>query len=495
MARTVHQVEDLPPHASDLSKSLRGIGYSVETALADLIDNSIAAGARKVRVAFAWRGNESCISCMDDGNGMDERTLREAMRLGRDPADARASNDLGRFGLGLKMASWSQCKVVTVRSKQRGTAPATRRWDLDHINASDRWEVMTSANPASEPDLAALDAEQAGTVVLWENLDTLRRAGVLRSSADYWAMVDKVEKHLAMIFHRFLDTGRLSLLVNGQAVRGWDPFMTGHSLRRESPSEVIWSIDGRHSVVFSGYALPHRKHLTDEEYEAAGGPSGWIAGQGFYVYRLDRLILRGGWLGLGRASRPWKPDQASRLARISLDITNAADLDWSINLIKSTAEPPTEFRERLRTLGDHMRRWSKKLDAQETRPRPSQIDGRSVWIAPPNAPPRIDRRHPAVLRALSAAGVGARELRALLDLIDETTPVGALQIAPPSVSVSKHVQDDEAALRLAVNILFTLQRGTGMSRDAARERLVLLPQFKNRPDLVDRALVMLDQDS
>lgn len=493
MTSTIYQVEDLPPHASDLSKSLRGLGYSVETAIADLIDNSITAGARRVCIAFVWRGNESCITCTDDGAGMDESALREAMRLGRDPTEARTDTDLGRFGLGLKTASWSQCKVVTVRSKRLGAPVVTRRWDLDHIDTSDRWEVMTNASPASEPNLSPFDSLSSGTIILWEKLDTLSRVGMLRNSANFWAMVDKVERHLAMTFHRFVDTGRLILTVNGRTVRGWDPFLTGHSLRRESPCDVIWSRDGCHSVAFTGYALPHRKHLAEDEYEAASGPKGWIAGQGFYVYRSDRLILGGGWLGLGRGSRPWKPDQASRLARISLDITNAADLDWSINLMKSTAEPPTEFRDRLRLLADHMRRWSKKLDTQETRAQRPRTDSASVWIARHGAPARIDRRHPAVLRALSAAGTGVPELRTLLDLIDETAPVGALEVAATSAE-SVPVRDEDAVVRLAANILLTLQRGTGMSRELARERLTVLPQLKDRPDLVDRALATLGQD-
>lgn len=483
--------EELPPHPSDLSKSLRGVGYSVETALADLIDNSIGAGACTVKVAFEWRGQESCVTCTDNGRGMNECELREAMRLGRNPEKDRVRTDLGRFGLGLKTASWSQCKTLTVRSKYPGDAAVTRRWDLDHVGASDRWEVMLNADPASERDLTALNDMPSGTVVLWQNLDVMSRTGVLLSAANFWAMADRVEHHLAMTFHRFLESGRLTLSVNGMPVRGWDPLMTGHSLRREKSADTLWSADGRHSVVFTGYVLPHRRLLSNEEYQAAEGPKGWIEGQGFYVYRSDRLILGGGWLGLGRSSTAWKADRASRLARICLDITNAADLDWSIDLMKSSASPPIEFRSRLSALADHMRRWSRTLGDKEPRQQRPRLHEDAVWITSPGSPPRIDRQHPAVLRALAASGEGAGELRILLDLINDTAPIPAFERDMPSV-VSPAVEDDEMNVRLAVNIMSALRRGLGFSRQETYDRLVALPQLGGRPDLVERALRLLE---
>jgi len=131
----------LPPSAPDLLESMRAIGYSFEAALADLIDNSIAAGARNVNIRFS-ANNAPYIAVIDDGAGMSPQDLTDAMRHGsRNPGIRRDALDLGRFGLGLKTASLSQCRTLTVVSLRDGVVSA-RRWDLDYIARRRDWWLL-----------------------------------------------------------------------------------------------------------------------------------------------------------------------------------------------------------------------------------------------------------------------------------------------------------------------------------------------------------------
>lgn len=125
-------------------ESLRGVGYTTAAALADIVDNSIAAGARHVDVTFFWAGASSTVAILDDGIGMSDPELELAMRLGaRNPGEERSPHDLGRFGLGLKTASLSQCRRLTVASRKSGQTSCLR-WDLDKLadGNGDGWYLL-----------------------------------------------------------------------------------------------------------------------------------------------------------------------------------------------------------------------------------------------------------------------------------------------------------------------------------------------------------------
>ena len=120
--------DDCPSDASAMGEAMRAYGYNLATALADLIDNSIAAGSRKVWLRCEWAGSSSWISVTDDGSGMAEKELVNAMRLGStNPTSKRAKSDLGRFGLGLKTASFSQARRLTVITKKKNGKLEWRR--------------------------------------------------------------------------------------------------------------------------------------------------------------------------------------------------------------------------------------------------------------------------------------------------------------------------------------------------------------------------------
>jgi hypothetical protein len=348
-----NKTRSAPPRAMAMLESLRGLGYSTGAALADIIDNSISAGASEVRLDFSWDGQGSRITVLDNGLGMSDAELESAMRLGdKNPLDTRTTHDLGRFGMGLKTASFSQCRRLTVASVKDGTTSCLR-WDLDELaaNPDGGWLLFEGPAQGSKPFISGLNGKKAGTVVLWEQMDRIVTDGF--TSNDFHDLIDTVESHLAMVFHRLLQGPRakLMLLLNGRSVAPWDPFMTGH------PSKPWTSPPTNHStdygiVTVQAHVLPHRDRLTAAEFDSNAGPAGWTAQQGFYVYRNERLLVAGGWLGLGN-SRAWNREEAHRLARIRLDIPNTADADWKIDVRKSTARPPVSLRPWLTLLAEN----------------------------------------------------------------------------------------------------------------------------------------------
>ncbi len=218
-------------------EALRGLGYNTQTALADIIDNSVSAGASEVRIEFIWAQSGSRITCLDNGIGMSANGLDLAMRLGeRNPLEERSKSDLGRFGLGLKTASFSQCRRLTVATI--GTdGMQSLRWDLDYLANSPNggWHLLEGLHPGSEGYMEQLSIADRGTLVLWEELDRIITPG--STVQDFLDLSDRVEQHLGMVFHRYLEGNRprLKILLNGQPVKPWDPFMTDHPGKPYNP--------------------------------------------------------------------------------------------------------------------------------------------------------------------------------------------------------------------------------------------------------------------
>ena len=358
-------------------EALRGLGYSTAAALADVIDNSVSAGATEVRVKFEWGGQESRISILDNGRGMDDAELETAMTLGaKSPLDERAPTDLGRFGMGLKTASFSQCRCLTVASRRMDGPVSCLRWDLDAIAASpDGWKMFEGPAFGSDAFVEPIETLCHGTIVLWERLDRIVTPGY---DLDHFAsLVDDVELRLAMVFHRLLEgpSPIFRLFINDRLVSPWDPFMTGHPAKPwQSPVAQLITPSGL--VEAQCHVLPHKDRISEDEYRKAGGPEGWTSQQGFYVYRNRRLLLAGGWLGLGQG-RSWNREEPQRLARIRLDIPNTADSTWKIDVKKSTARPPVKVRPWLTKLAEDTRERARRVLPFVARQCPDRVASRS----------------------------------------------------------------------------------------------------------------------
>lgn len=422
-------------------ESMRAYGYSVPTALADLIDNSIAANAKRIWLKFYWNGSDSWISVTDDGLGMTEGELRDAMRLGStSPLEERHPRDLGRFGLGLKTASLSQCRRLTVASRTSTTPEVVRRWDLDFLarHPHGGWHLLRQAHPGSEVNARVPEELDSGTVVLWECIDRVTGDASpddQRRHQHFRDIIDQVEAHLAMVFHRYLSRRRLQIFINDHPVHPWDPFMETHEATQVSPEETFEMIRGREPIRIRGYVLPHKdrmdstnKRRGEELHALASGPAGWNAQQGFYVYRNDRLIVAGSWLGLGEG-RPWTKEEHYKLARISVDVPNWMDHQWHLDVKKSSAQPPPQIRDWLTMRAKRIRSDARAVFAHRGSygRRTSRRELSRPWKAirgEGTVTYRIDRDHPVIAALLaSVSGLARTELNAALRILEETVPV------------------------------------------------------------------------
>ena len=316
------RVFEIAPKPSSLIESIRDIGYSLSTALADLIDNSIAARAETVQIFASLGVPDLKVGILDDGVGMTEDELLEAMRLGsRSPLEKRAQSDLGRFGLGLKTASFSQCRVLTVVTRTNGTT-ASARWDLDHIAKSDRWQVQMPDDLTSIPWTEHLGG--SGTLVVWEQLGLGVNDGESgRNMTDFVRQMDEAQSHLELVFHRFLshEPGhrRVRIEMNNRSLEPFDPFHSSHPATIAGPTERIRV--AYEDVLVQPFTLPHHGKVTPTEWDRHAGPEGYLRNQGFYVYRERRLIVHGTWFGLARQS------ELTKLARVRIDMPNSLDGD------------------------------------------------------------------------------------------------------------------------------------------------------------------------
>ena len=345
---------DLPPFAPSLMESTRAIGYSLETAIADIVDNSIAAGATKVSIEF-FPINEY-ISILDNGEGMDSDSLERAMQYGsRHPNEERELSDLGRFGLGLKTASLSQCKQLTVLSKRADNIEA-RRWDLDFIEEKKSWalQILDEKEMADLPQFDRLKKLEEGTLVVWTNLDRMK-IGELYFEESMGRKMDDVRDHLALVYHRYLsgESGikKISIEMNNEAIRPVDPFFTKKSTK-PMDAEVL-NIEGER-VTVQPYILPHTSKLSKQELDQLGGKDGLRKNQGFYVYRNKRLLVWGTWFRLMRQG------EHSKLVRIQVDIPNALDSLWTLDIKKSSAIPPVEVKNNLKPILEKVTDKSKR---------------------------------------------------------------------------------------------------------------------------------------
>lgn len=416
--------------------SLRDIGYDLPSAVADLVDNSIDAGANAVAIAVCRKGERSFIRIVDDGRGMTERVLEEAMRYGSRKAYAR--RDLGRFGLGLKTASLSQCRRLTVATRTTSRGPLRiRRWDLDEVSRRDSWELDRLVPSECPPYLTDPLRDGAGTVILWEKLD--RILAYTRPASEYAvraleAMSESISEHLSMVFHRFLagetvDRRRLTILFNGEPLRPWDPFARSERATRKLAEQRL-SVDQSGQlleVTVRPYVLPSQVQFSSvEAHTAAAGPKKWNRQQGIYIYRGDRMIQSGGW------NRLRTIDEHSKLARMAIDVPAGLEELFQINVAKMKVVVPDVLRPQLKALAagvvnvaqEAYRRRLRLVEGEGHRRPPSDDAGEHAW--------ELGTHWPVI------AGVLARELANHPELLDRV--LLALANARPVANLDASVE-------------------------------------------------------
>lgn len=417
---------DLPPYAPTLIESTRAIGYSLEAAVADIIDNSIAAGAQKVDISF-FPIDGAYIAILDNGKGMNAEELNSAMQYGsKNPTDLRDATDLGRFGLGLKTASLSQSRCLTVVIKQADVVEA-RRWDIDHVAETGAWSllVLDEAEIAEVPQIDELMSNQFGTLVVWQKLDRLK-AGEINFEQALGRKIDRVRDHLALVFHRYLSgekgITKLKITINGEKISAADPFLIKKSVQAMDDETLV--VHGQ-KIVVRPYILPHISKMTRDEIKSLGGKEGLRRQQGFYVYRNKRLLVWGTWF------RMMRQGDLSKLARIQVDIPNTLDDLWTLDIKKSSALPPTEVRKNLEIIINSIAERSKRTWTFRGK---KEVDDKFVHVWNRMKNPHggfyyeINRDHPMVRRIVEQLSDIQPMLDAFLKQIEINLPLNQLYV-------------------------------------------------------------------
>jgi hypothetical protein len=374
------------PSARRLIGSLRDIGYDLSSSIADLVDNSISAGATTISIDMRFEGADSWIRLADNGCGMSWDQLEEALRFGS-RRDYEAT-ELGRYGLGLKLATLSQCRLMTVASRVGAAGRLTiGQWDLEHVEATDRWEILRpSAREIDRLVVEPLD-ETSGTVVVLDDLDRVLRPGNPKGA---WAeqaferASREVENHLSMAFHRFLSgeaaaDQRLTIQFNESQLIPWDPFCRDEPDTISLPERTLSVEDSaaRALVRVRPYVLPNEAAFSSPDAHArAAGPRGWNRQQGLYVYRNDRLVQSGGW------ARLRTPDEHTKLARVAVDFPSALDDQFGLNIAKSQVRLPSVLRDEMAQIVSSVAQLAQRAY-------------RSGYTAPPAERSRLSVANPA----------------------------------------------------------------------------------------------------
>lgn len=332
------KTEKVPPNVGNFIDSLREIGYSTEVAVADLIDNSVTANSSVIKI-YAVIKPQIIFAILDNGKGMSEEALVEAMRLASmNRKDIRDKDDLGRFGLGLKTASFSQCRKLTVLSKNNGII-STRQWDLDFIASKNEWLLISPDENKNLPLYNEFEQLDKGTLVVWDEVDKI-------PPANFSEMIDKLRNHLSLVFHKFLEGTvlgkKLKIYINNNPLVAFNPFNLNHPATQQIGSEKINIYES--SVLVQPFILPHHSKISKQEYDLYATEEGYSRSQGFYLYRQHRIIIYGTWWGLHKAI------DAHKLIRIRIDIPNTMDDHWGIDVKKSIARPADGIKKDLRRI-------------------------------------------------------------------------------------------------------------------------------------------------
>lgn len=471
------------PRASVLIESMRDIGYSLETALADIIDNSITAGASKIEILTGQEAGYFRIGILDNGSGMTEGELRDAMRPGsRNPLETRERRDLGRFGLGLKTASFSQCRRLSIVTRKDGALSAAV-FDLDHVAAQDDWIVQIPDDPLVIPWADRLVAE--GTLVVWEKLD---RVGAHEDSekraSEFNRLLDQAIDHLQLVFHRFLEgepgLRRIKISLNGLPLVPFDPFNIKHPATIPEPATPEVILLRGHEVKIQTYTLPHHSKVSAKEWEQYGGREGYLRSQGFYVYRERRLIIHGTWFGLARQV------QGTMLTRVRIDMPNGLDADWKIDVRKSSAQLPPQVRERLRKIVERIGATSKRIYGERGKRlvSPERIPFWERIQDKGKLSYRISAEHPAISDfALQLGDDQLRQFKGILELVSSTLPYDTLisDLSGHPENLAEAIVSDEALAMSLAPVLAHL-RNSGLGDDEVRDVLRAAEPFKSNWD-------------
>lgn len=482
----------LPPKAAALSESMRDLGYSLETAVADIIDNSISAGASNINILFDIHGANKKLGIIDDGNGMTDAELIESMRCGtKGPNSERGVYDLGRFGLGLKTASFSQCTKLTVITKKNDLISGAV-WDLVLISLRDEWIIgsLDMDEIQSIPYVEFLG--ENGTLVLWENLDRLTESETdFINESLFYNKINLVEKHLSLVFHRFLSgeahkQKKVNISINNHPISYFDPFCSSNNALQILQKEII-RINGE-KIIIQPYILPHHSKLSNQERNFYNNRSDFLNNQGVYVYRNYRLMAWGDWFRLIAKG------EATKLARVKIDFPTTLDEYWTIDIKKSRAQPPFPVREQLKKIIGKITDQSIKVHKGRGK-RLYQRIPKPVWMRTAGHDGieyTLNRDHPiakAVSRCINDKDQA--RIKELFSAIETSIPIDLIysdySLAPQKFEKKEKIDEDSLMERL--EILWQAMNENGASdENVFRDVVRFLKPFSDYQKITDKFL-------
>ncbi len=360
MARSIENT----PAPEVLMNSMRAIGYNFKTALADIVDNSISASAKNIYIYSPINDESLFVAILDDGEGMNRDVLVNAMKYGSS-RDNSSITDLGRFGLGLKSASLSQCRTLIVASKSNGQIVAMK-WDLDFVQKQQKWSCLELDNDEIKqiPKIDKLKELTHGTLVVWQNFDIAYKKSNGHILECLMEEMDEAIRHLRLVFHRFLNKkiNTINMYVNNDKLIGYDPFLEDNP---KTDTKKVSDLTVENSIIkIQPFILPHQTDLTSKDLEKLGGIESFRSGQGFYIYRNERLIIYGTWFKLSSSNIN---QELYKYGRIKVDIPNTLDEMWEIDIKKQNAVVPKAILNNLKRVVSQVCNKSQSKIAKRTR--------------------------------------------------------------------------------------------------------------------------------
>lgn len=479
-----NRAEIARPNPKSTINSYRSFGYNLSTAVSDIIDNSISANATEINLEYKWNGQDSFISICDNGTGMNKNELVQAMTPGsKDPEEDRSEKDLGRFGMGLKTASFSQCKRLTCITKSENNATVKRCWDIDFVNSENEWRLLDYVSDNSF--LEKIENQKSGTLVLWEKLDRIvgNAEGNNESvkNAFYQEMIN-VKHHLSLVFHKFIEDKQIKIFFQNTEIEAYNPFLLNLNPKPEmGPTESFGNVE------ITYFILPHMSKIEKTDYDKSGGSLGWFQEQGFYIYRGDRLLVAGDWLGLE------KKRDYSKLARIAVNITNQNDFNWHLDIKKSTATPPIEIRRELSRIAKIAIRKS-ALIYYPREPRVGDpnfgINNEPLWIDHKTRDGlkkyKINRNHPIISMIVKTNN---KVVNNALKLLEENVPI-ELILTNQNEDPAFHEMEKQTEtpsndlINLAVE-LYKINVSQGIPKELAQQQIMNSTPFNLYPLIND----------
>lgn len=462
---------------------MRALGYSFQAAVADVIDNSIAAGATKIELISPpiKDPDTAYLAILDNGHGMNRQELIKAMQLAcKNPSQKREDNDLGRFGLGLKTASLSQCRELIVISLKNG-AINIASWDLDEIKREQDWTLLLLDKEETEFQqiISQLKKYSSGTAVIWRRFDRLRTDTGFFETA-FREYLSLTAEHLSLVFHRFLEgegkIPRISMELNGTRIKPKDPFIKSSLSSVQNVPIYIRQgkkPDFKDSVVVKSHTLPEQSMLTESDKKKMGLSGRTLSeDQGFYIYRRGRLIHWGGWLGLRKMT------QASKLCRVQVDVPASLDHYWLLDIKKSRAVPPKEVTKELKNFLEHLTEGSVK---RQTGARNKKVVENSLWqtsVGSDDYSIEINRSSEYLAQfSRELTPEQNKKLSALLTMLELTLPIEWINAQYVSDRAPTFQKDLKVKIREVIATYYD-ESGPKISKEELVSMLLVNPMFQ-----------------